>query len=334
MRLVRYVASGEARTAVVVDRWVADIAGIAGIAVRSPGGLGGTTGAGLPAHPIPADLAGFLALGATGIETARAVVTSVEAASDEELRGLIRDRWLLSLDEVTFAPPVSPTNGVYCVGRNYADHVAEMGVGLPEAPGIFIRLAATVVGHRQPVVRPIQVSDQLDFEGELAAVIGRPCHRVDPSHALDEVVGYTILNDGSVRDYQKRVSGFLTPGKNFDRSGSLGPWIVTADEIDDVQRLALRTTLNGDVMQAADTGDMIFDVATLVSFISEFASLQPGDVIATGTPSGVGVRREPPRFLVPGDELAIEIDGVGILENTVIDGPHVGSLKGRTPEPA
>jgi 2-keto-4-pentenoate hydratase/2-oxohepta-3-ene-1,7-dioic acid hydratase in catechol pathway len=167
------------------------------------------------------------------------------------------------------------------------------------------------------------VSLQLDFEGELAAVIGTPCHRVPRDNALDYVVGYTIFNDGSVRDFQKRGPE-LTPGKNFFHSGSLGPWVVTADEVGDPQDISLRTKLNDEVMQAANTKDMIFDVATLISAISDFSYLQPGDVIATGTPAGVGFRRSPQRFMVPGECVTVEFDRVGALENQILDESSVG----------
>jgi 2-keto-4-pentenoate hydratase/2-oxohepta-3-ene-1,7-dioic acid hydratase in catechol pathway len=185
-------------------------------------------------------------------------------------------------------------------------------------PGLFMRTRDSLVGHRQDVLRPAAVSTDFDFEVELGVVIGKPCHRVSKEVALDYVAGYTIFNDGSVRDYQKQTE-LPTAGKNFFRSGSLGPWIVTLDEFADPEALEIETRVNGETMQAANTRDMIFDVRATISYFSEFAVLQPGDVIGTGTPAGIGFRRNPPVYLVPDDQLEFEIEGIGILENRVAD---------------
>jgi acylpyruvate hydrolase len=317
VQLVNRLVIGESRVSVVVGDRVADINGVTRVLAGS--GTSGDAATSLAAHRAPPVWSEFLALGADGIARVRQVIDYVAGASEAERKELVDAGWLIALDRAEFSPPMSPTNTLYCIGQNYADHVREIGGPLPEFPGVFIRTPASVVGHRQPVVRPVQVSTQLDFEGELAVVIGAPCHRVAASQALDYVLGYTICDEGSVRDYQKRVDAFLTSGKIFHHSGSLGPWVVTADEIPDPQALDLMTTVNDDVLQSANTSDMIFDVRTLVAYISDLVVLQPGDLIATGTPAGIGFRRTPKRFLNPGDRLAITIEGIGVLENTIVD---------------
>jgi 2-keto-4-pentenoate hydratase/2-oxohepta-3-ene-1,7-dioic acid hydratase in catechol pathway len=207
---------------------------------------------------------------------------------------------------------------VYATGLNYVEHATEARRNPSEVPSCFIRTLGSVVGHRANVLRPVAVSTQLDFEIELGVVIGRPCHRISSEDAFDYLAGYTIFNDGSVRDYQKR-SHLPTAGKNFHRSGSLGPWIVTLDELEDPDALHIETRVNGVVMQSANTREMTFDVRTTVSFFSEFAVLQPGDVIGMGTPAGIGFRRDPPVFLEPDDRLEFNIEGIGTLENRVVD---------------
>ena len=223
----------------------------------------------------------------------------------------------LSVNDVTLLPPVVSPGKVFCIGVNYRKHVLEMGRDLPEHPWVFTRSADSFVGHGESMLRPA-VSEQFDFEGELALVIGKTAHRVAADAALDYVAGYCCLNDGSIRDFQ-RHSGQFTPGKNFWRSGAMGPWLVTADEVGDPAGLALETRLNGEVMQAAPTSDLIFDVPTLIEYCSTFARLEPGDVIATGTPGGVGAARKPPVWLQDGDTVEVSISGIGTLTNTVVD---------------
>src|ERR1700722_10185718 len=319
MKLIQYLRSGHRRLGVVVDDMVADLAGVHRVAVLNRQGFIGVTADQLATLYCPSDIGIFLALGQDARDRADMVARMVSAWPDESRLSLRKQGLLLALSDVAFAPPVGAGNTIYCVGLNYADHAAEAAADVPSAPGIFIRTAATVVGHQSPILRPSAVSTDLDFEGELAVVIGRPCHRVNADKALDFVAGYTIFNDGSLRDYQKRVSAFLTPGKNFFQSGSLGPWIVTADELGDPAGIQLTTRVNGRTVQSASTAEMIFDVPALISFVSEFAVLQPGDVIATCTPSGVGFRSNPPWFLDPGDVVAIELGGIGILENHVCE---------------
>lgn len=223
----------------------------------------------------------------------------------------------IPLGDVTLLPPVVNPGKVFCIGVNYRKHVLEMGRDLPERPWVFTRSADSFVGHGSSMIRPA-VSEQFDFEGELALVIGKTAHRVDAASALNHIAGYCCLNDGSIRDFQ-RHSGQFTPGKNFWRSGAMGPWLVTADEVGDPAALELETRLNGEVMQSAPTSDLIFDIPTLIEYCSTFARLEPGDVIATGTPGGVGAARKPPVWLRDGDTIEVSISGIGTLANPVVD---------------
>lgn len=223
----------------------------------------------------------------------------------------------LSPDDVVFLPPVLKPNKILCIGVNYRKHVLEMGRELPEHPWVFVRFADSFVGHGADMIRPA-VSANYDFEGELAVVIGRSAHRVPAASAMDYVAGYCCLNDGSIRDYQ-RHSGQFTAGKNFLSSGSMGPWLVTKDAIADVENLQLETRLNGELMQSSSTGDLIFDIPALIEYCSTFTRLGPGDVIATGTPGGVGAARTPPVWMKPDDTIEVSVSGVGQLRNTISD---------------
>ncbi len=213
--------------------------------------------------------------------------------------------------------PVIPNPGkILCVGVNYLEHIREMGREPPDYPVIFTRYPGSLVGDGQPIVRP-SVSTQYDFEGELAVVIGRRARYLTKERALGHVAGYACFMDGSVRDFQRQTSQF-TAGKNFPASGAFGPHLVTADEIPDPKALQLTTRLNGQVMQQAPVADLRFGVPELLAYCSTFTQLEPGDVITTGTPSGVGFARQPPVWLTPGDTLEVEVSGIGVLRNTVI----------------
>jgi acylpyruvate hydrolase len=214
------------------------------------------------------------------------------------------------------APPIATGAKVLCLGLNFLDHATEGSYARPEYPVVFSRYPSSFVGHDEPLELPV-ASSKFDFEAELVAVIGKRGRRIPQDAALSHVAGYTLMNDGSVRDFQKRTPQWLM-GKNFDRSGSLGPEIVTADELPPGARdLALRGRLNGTVMQQASTSDMLFDVATTVAYISIAMALEPGDLIAMGTPAGVGHARKPPLFMTAGDTFEIELERVGTLRNTV-----------------
>ncbi|MEO8542654.1 MAG: fumarylacetoacetate hydrolase family protein [Burkholderiaceae bacterium] len=220
-----------------------------------------------------------------------------------------------ALADTILLAPIAPGATVYCVGINYKAHAGEAGRELPSNPSLFLRRPSSLVGAGQPLRRPID-SVQLDFEGELALVIGRAGRHIATADAMQHVAAYTCFNDGSVRDFQRHS---VTAGKNFEASGACGPWLTSADEVTDPGDLRLRTRVNGVEMQLANTSQLIYPVATLISYVSCFAQLRPGDVIATGTPEGVGAARNPPQWLAPGDQVSIEISGVGRLDNPVAE---------------
>ena len=219
------------------------------------------------------------------------------------------------LAQITFLPLIPNPEKILCVGINYRDHAAETGRDTMSNPQMFLRLVNTLVGHDGEMIRP-KISTNFDFEGELAIVIGRPGRYIKKEDALAHVAGYTIFVDGSVRDYQKFS---VTSGKNFPGTGPLGPWIVTTDELPDPHKLTLTTRLNGQVMQQSGTDILIHDVPALIAFVSNFTPLAPGDIIATGTPDGVGHRRNPPLWMKAGDVLEVEISGIGTLRNRIVD---------------
>jgi 2-keto-4-pentenoate hydratase/2-oxohepta-3-ene-1,7-dioic acid hydratase in catechol pathway len=223
----------------------------------------------------------------------------------------------VGLGNIAFLPAVPDPRKIFCVGINYRSHVEEAGREIPLHPMIFTRFADSQAAHLQPIVRP-RVSDKLDFEGELALVIGRRARHVKAADALQYVAGYSCYNDGSVRDWQKHTTQFA-PGKNFPNTGAFGPWLVTTDEIPDPSKLSLTTRLNGEVVQHARTDDLIFGVGRLVEYLSTFTTLYPGDVIITGTTGGVGAFRQPPLWMKPGDVVEVEISGIGTLRNTIVD---------------
>lgn len=239
-----------------------------------------------------------------------------------ELEPLASSQSDYDIDDVRFLPVIpSAAARFFCVGINYRPHMIEMGREPPDRPVVFVRFPSSLVGHGEPLIRP-EASDQFDFEGELAVVIGRPGRRIGRDRALDHVAGFACFNDGSVRDFQ-RHSGQFTPGKNFDGSGAFGPWMVTHDEITDPGNLELTTRLNGDIVQRENTGELLFGIAELIEYISVWTELKPGDVIATGTPGGVGAGRNPPLWMQPGDRVEVEISGLGILSNPVV-AQHAG----------
>ena len=200
---------------------------------------------------------------------------------------------------------------------NYKDHAAESGFEAPKYPALFGRFPSSLIGHGAPIVRP-RVSDQLDYEGELVAIIGKPGRNIPKERALEHVAGYSIFNDASIRDYQFKSAQWMI-GKNFDSTGAFGPVFVSADELEaGAKGLRLKTRLNGTELQNASTTDMIFDVATQVSLLSDAMLLKPGDVIVTGTPSGVGLAHDPKIFMKPGDLCEVEIEGIGLLSNPVV----------------
>lgn len=223
----------------------------------------------------------------------------------------------LSLAEVTLVPPLPNPEKILCVGLNYLSHIAETGRERPKYPSIFTRYPSSFVGHATPLVRP-KASKDFDYEGELALIIGKPGRHIPAERAFDHVAGYSCMNEGSIRDYQIHTTQFW-PGKSFEASGSFGPWIVTADALADVTAQTLTTRVDGEVVQQAGLDDLAISIPEMIAYISTVVTLQPGDVIATGTPGGVGKFRQPQLYLAPGMQVEVEITGVGTLSNGVVD---------------
>lgn len=221
----------------------------------------------------------------------------------------------ISLQDIEFLPPIPNPSKVLCVGLNYLEHQEETGHGGEDQPTIFVRFGCAQIGHNGVMLRPRE-SASLDFEGEIALVIGSPGRRIPEEKCLEHVFGFSCYNDGSVREYQRHTSQF-TPGKNFAQTGGFGPWITTADEISDLADMELLTHLNGELMQHAWSSDMVFDFASILSYCSTFTELEPGDVIVTGTPGGVGARRSPPVFMDEGDVISVTVRPIGTLTNVV-----------------
>ena len=255
---------------------------------------------------LPTDMAAFLARGEDALSIAREATTSADGRAPADLELL---------------PVVPRPPKILCVARNYGAHAREAGLDVLEQPNIFIRFARSLIADGEPIQVPT-VSRQCDWEAELAVVIGRGGRHISREQALDHVAGYTIFNDVSIRDWQLRKPPIqFGAGKNFDASGPLGPDLVTSDEVPDPGNLRLELSVNGETRQSGSTAEMIFSVEELIEFISMFTTLEPGDVIATGTPSGVGHFHDPPTYLKAGDTVRIEIERVGVQVNPVIDEP-------------
>jgi 2-keto-4-pentenoate hydratase/2-oxohepta-3-ene-1,7-dioic acid hydratase in catechol pathway len=284
MKLVSYVFDGMEQVGVIGRD-----TGIVSLSRRAPA--------------LPRSLRGLLAAGGEALSHAEALAS--EGDSDH------------ALAEVELLPVIPDPPAVWCVGVNYDDHRQETGREPSKYPTLFLRIAASQVAHGQPMVRP-RVSAELDFEGELAVVIGRGGRHIPESAAMDHVAGYSCYNDGSVRDWQRHTTQF-GPGKNFHRTGAFGPWLVTKDELSDPYAQTLVTRVSGEEMQRTAISAMTFKIEFLIHYLSTVYELRPGDVISTGTPGGVGSKRKPPRFLKAGDRVEIEISGVGLLANPVID---------------
>ncbi|MGE0310756.1 MAG: fumarylacetoacetate hydrolase family protein [Lautropia sp.] len=281
MKLVSFERDGHAGFGAVVEGGIVDLGAA----------LGGR-------HP---DLAALLAADALG--QARAA-----------LQGRRPD---FTLDGVVLLPVIPNPGKVWCCGLNYGEHVRETRREVTEQPTFFLRVADSLVGHGQAIVRPRE-SAQLDYEAEIAVIVGKPGRRIAEADALDHVAGYSCFNDASVRDWQRHTSQWA-PGKNFWRTGGFGPWMVTADDIPAGTTMSVLTRLNGREMQRATTDMMIHGIARQIAYVSTIAPLRAGDVIVTGTPGGVGARRTPPVWMKPGDVVEIEVDRVGVLRNTIVD---------------
>ena len=274
--------------------------GRSGLAVQANGGFHGRTD---DDADYPGDLLSLIRAGDDALARAGEALAGGEAVDP---------------DAVSARPPITDPGKIVCVGLNYRDHSAESGFEQPDYPTLFGRFSSSLIAHGEPIMRP-PVSTDLDYEGELVAVIGSRARNVSESDALRHVAGYSVFNDASVRDYQFK-SPQWTAGKNFDGTGAFGPTFVTADALPEgCQGLRLTTRLNGEVVQDASIDDMVFPVAQLVSILSEFMTLEPGDVVVTGTPSGVGQARDPKLFMKDGDVCEVEISEIGTLRNPVRD---------------
>ncbi|NKB99770.1 MAG: 5-carboxymethyl-2-hydroxymuconate isomerase [Pseudomonadales bacterium] len=263
---------------------------------------------------VTSDGAGVVDVGArTEYATLREVIAADALATLPDQCGDVAD---LPLEGITYAPTITDPKKILCVGLNYKAHQEETGRGGEGVPTIFARFAAAQVAHNQPMLKPPE-SDSLDFEGEIAMIIGKGGRRISQADALDHVVGFGIYNDGSVREYQRHTSQF-TPGKNFAATGGFGPWMMTKDEIGDLSLMELTTRLNGEVMQNATAALMVHGFEELIEFCSTWIELEPGDVIVTGTPGGVGAARTPPVFMQDGDQIEIEVTPIGKLVNPII----------------
>lgn len=223
----------------------------------------------------------------------------------------------IALTDVTLLPPIGNPEKILCVGLNYTSHIEETGRPRPAQPALFTRYPSSLIGHDQPLIRP-KASHEFDYEGELVVIIGKSGRHISKDDAMSHVAGYTCMNEGSIRDYQIHTSQFW-PGKSFEASGSIGPWIVTADEITDITQETVTTRINGEIVQQARFDDLAFSIPEIIAYISTVITLIPGDVIATGTPGGVGKFRKPQLYLVPGMVAEVEITGIGALINSVAD---------------
>jgi 2-keto-4-pentenoate hydratase/2-oxohepta-3-ene-1,7-dioic acid hydratase in catechol pathway len=256
---------------------------------------------------LPPDMVAFLEGGEAALDAAREAFAHARE----------RDEAMVDPAAIELLPVVPRPPKIICVARNYGAHAAEANLQVLEVPNLFIRFARSLVAAGAPVLVP-KVSEQVDWEAELAVIIGRPGKHVAPAQAYEHVAGYTLFNDVSIRDWQLRKPPIqFGAGKNFDGSGPLGPELVTRDEVPDPHDLRIECRVNGELTQSSTTADMLFDIPTLIEHISQFTTLEPGDVIATGTPSGVGHFRKPPMYLRPGDTVRVEIEGLGSLENPV-----------------
>jgi len=284
MKLVTFIHDHETRVGAVVDDAVVDCKNIA---------------------EIPATMIEFLASG--------------EAGLDAMQRQIAVSKNRLALSEVKLLAPIPRPGKYLAISLNYADHIAETGKDKPEYPSFFTKQSTCVIGCDEAIQRP-SVSDKLDYEGELAFVIGRRCRHVPVDKAHQVIAGFTIANDVSVRDWQMR-SPTLMVGKSFDTAGPLGPWLVTSDEIRDPHNLTIKTWVASELRQNANTSQMIFNCYEMVAYLSQAMTLEPGDVIATGTPSGVGVKMQPRGYLKPGQTVKIEIEKIGMLTNPITQEP-------------
>ena len=271
----------------------------------------GRSGFGLVVEGGIVELAGRLDAGVTTLRQAIAADILAQAEPYAQGRGAE-----LGWSDLSLLPVIPDPAKILCIGLNYQKHKEETGRPDVDNPTIFTRFADTQVGHGQALVKP-NVTERFDYEGEMAVIIGRAGRAISEADALKHVAGYACYNEGSVRNWQRHTSQF-TPGKNFPGTGAFGPYLVTPQEVGDYRALPIQTRLNGRVMQEATLADLIFPVEHLIAYVSRFTPLSPGDVIVSGTPGGVGDKRDPPVYMVPGDTVEVEIGALGILRNPVV----------------
>ncbi len=265
---------------------------------------------------------GIIDLGARyGGSLQRAIQDDTLAAMGEYAAGLNADT---DPADILYLPPIAIPEKIACIGVNYANRNSEYRDDSedPQWPSLFMRTIDSFTGHGQPLWRPPE-SHQLDYEGEIVLVIGKAGHRIPQEQALDHIAGLTLMNEGTLRDWVRHAKFNVTQGKNFVHSGSIGPWLVSADEFAGYDQLTLSTRVNGEQRQHDTTANLMFPFAYLISYLSTFFILKPGDLISTGTPLGAGARFDPPRYLAPGDSVEVEVPGIGLLRNGVIDDPTV-----------
>ncbi len=290
MKLCTFRSENEARIGVVTDDGVVDLS--------------------IAAPELPREMTALLAAGPAALSRA------ASAASNATRR--------VALDSVSLCAPILRPPKFLAIGLNYADHVAEAGIDPPKHPTVFNKQSTCVTGPRDPVWLP-RISHVLDYEGELGFVIGKRCRHVPRERAHEVIAGYLVVNDVTIRDWQLRMPTW-TMGKSFDTHGPIGPWLTTADEVGDPHGLRLRTFVNDELRQDSTTKQLIFDCFALVAHLSDGFTLEPGDVVATGTPGGVGIAMKPPKLLVVGDRMRVEIEGLGALDNTVVAEPDTTLL--------
>ncbi|ASS90232.1 MAG: FAA hydrolase family protein [Bacillaceae bacterium] len=307
MKLITFTEQGVTRIGAIEDGKVIDLHAAFEKKLESEGKLRFKQ---IAEAYVPADMNGFLQGGKESLDYAKEAVAF--ALKHEKYKG---KQLVFSKEDVKVEAPVPSPGKMICVGHNYREHILEMGREIPPYPVVFAKFANTVIGPEDDIPH-YPISDQLDYEAEFAFVIGKRARNVSQAEALDYVAGYTIVNDVTYRDLQRRTLQWLQ-GKTVDGSAPMGPWLVTTDELSDPSGLEVVLTVNGEERQRSNTKNLVFSVQYLVEFLSGLMTLEPGDVILTGTPGGVGVARDPQVFLKDGDVVRIEIDGIGALENKV-----------------
>lgn len=315
MRLFSYQTHDDIRVAACLDDAAVDVNRACAAMFMSAGHLRADA---MAEAYVPAHMIDLLACGDQGIAAVKEVLAFVKRTKKRRREELLEDGILLKCEDAAPTAPVPFPGKVLCLGLNYRDHAEESGIPIPDEPVIFAKMASSVIGPNEPIVLG-RSTKKVDYEVELAVIMGRECKNVKRKAAMDCVAGYTVLNDVSARDYQiERGGGQWVVGKSFDTFCPMGPWLVTKDDVKNPHGLDIKLKLNGRVMQHSNTKHLIFDIPTIIAYLSKVMTLEPGDVISTGTPGGVGFVRKPPRFLKPGDVCRLEVEKVGVLVNPVV----------------